>query len=154
MVARHGQTGCEGCHKRVCRTAIPEVMHDGDPASAADRSSAKRSAIMNTTQIYSGKCLYFQGGSASTLVGSSAFGVRMELTTCRAEDWNQPMLQKCANPSCAVRFRSLREGKPFSGGNAPARRRSAIRWRTPQNPAAGAFLACDSCSTHFTRTTC
>ncbi|HSZ64281.1 MAG TPA: hypothetical protein VK828_20960 [Terriglobales bacterium] len=59
------------------------------------------------------------------------------------------MLQKCANPTCAVPFLSLREGKlflaeicpsdhaAFDGSRRKARRREH-------------FWLCDTCATHFT----
>jgi len=60
------------------------------------------------------------------------------------------MLQKCANPSCAVPFRSLREGKLFlaeihsadSESDAHVNRRKA--WRREH------YWLCQACSDHFT----
>lgn len=62
------------------------------------------------------------------------------------------MLQKCANPSCTVPFRSLREGKLFLAETYPV---------TPPNPSTGNgnrrrprqrehFWLCEACSVHFT----
>jgi len=60
------------------------------------------------------------------------------------------MLQKCANPSCTVPFRSLREGKLFLAETLP---------QDPSQPFAGErrkvrrrehFWLCDACSSHFT----
>lgn len=59
------------------------------------------------------------------------------------------MLQKCANPTCSVQFRSLREGKLFlselsvSDRNAPAGIRRPPRRREY-------FWLCQACSCHFT----
>ena len=59
------------------------------------------------------------------------------------------MLQKCANPGCTVRFRSLREGKLFlvdlavsPGGTADGIRRPPRRREY--------FWLCQACSCHFT----
>jgi hypothetical protein len=60
------------------------------------------------------------------------------------------MLQKCANPACAVPFRSLREGKLFLAESASA---------DPDNSADGQrqklrrrehFWLCEGCAAHFT----
>lgn len=60
------------------------------------------------------------------------------------------MLQKCANPSCTVPFRSLREGKLFLAEIHPnhddshlniTRRRA---WRREH------YWLCQACSSHFT----
>jgi hypothetical protein len=59
------------------------------------------------------------------------------------------MLQKCANPSCTVPFRSLREGKLFLAEIHPSddqpplngNRRKARREH---------YWLCQSCSSHFT----
>jgi hypothetical protein len=68
----------------------------------------------------------------------------------RREDWTQPMLHKCANPTCTVPFRSLREGKLFLAETFPAdmnpssdSSRRKLRHREH-------FWLCDSCSAHFT----
>ena len=59
------------------------------------------------------------------------------------------MLQKCANPSCFVPFRSLREGKLFLAETLPQDpsrfdgERRKLRKREH-------FWLCDVCSTHFT----
>lgn len=59
------------------------------------------------------------------------------------------MLQKCANPTCSVQFRSLREGKLFLSevfllerNDADATRRSPRRREY--------FWLCEACSYHFT----
>lgn len=60
------------------------------------------------------------------------------------------MLQKCANPSCTVPFRSLREGKLFLAEIHPnqddphlnSNRRRA--WRREH------YWLCQACSSHFT----
>jgi len=60
------------------------------------------------------------------------------------------MLQKCANPSCTVPFRSLREGKLFLAETLPQdssqpfdgnRRKAAHREH---------FWLCEACSTQYT----
>ena len=58
------------------------------------------------------------------------------------------MLQKCANPTCSVPFRSLREGKlflaetlPADPGATPERRKLRRREH---------FWLCDVCSAHYT----
>ena len=60
------------------------------------------------------------------------------------------MLQKCANPSCTVPFRSLREGKlflaeihPSNGETAPNGNRRKV-WRREH------YWLCQACSSHFT----
>jgi len=58
------------------------------------------------------------------------------------------MLHKCANPTCTVPFRSLREGKLFLAEtfpvepNAPTDRRKLRRREH--------FWLCDACSSHYT----
>ena len=59
------------------------------------------------------------------------------------------MLQKCANPTCTVPFRSLREGKLFvaetciDGDETPGNGRRPPRRREH-------FWLCQACSCHFT----
>ena len=60
------------------------------------------------------------------------------------------MLHKCANPACAVPFRSLRDGKLFLAETFPSDindffdgNRRKIRRREH-------FWLCDACSAHFT----
>lgn len=59
------------------------------------------------------------------------------------------MLQKCANPPCAVPFLSLREGKLFLAETVPSDQatfdsnRRKVRRREH-------FWLCDACATHFT----
>ncbi len=59
------------------------------------------------------------------------------------------MLQKCANPTCTVPFRSLREGKLFLAETLPNPsdafdgNRRKLRRREH-------FWLCDACSAHFT----
>jgi len=59
------------------------------------------------------------------------------------------MLHKCANPTCTVPFRSLREGKLFLAETIPSDNsgfdgnRRKLRRREH-------FWLCDVCSSHFT----
>jgi hypothetical protein len=58
------------------------------------------------------------------------------------------MLQKCANPTCMVPFRSLREGKLFLAETSPSDsgfngNRRKLRRREH-------FWLCDACAAHFT----
>ncbi|HEY4843069.1 MAG TPA: hypothetical protein VIH78_13945 [Terriglobales bacterium] len=59
------------------------------------------------------------------------------------------MLQKCANPTCAVPFLSLRDGKLFLAETYPSDRaafdenRRKVRRREH-------FWLCSACATHFT----
>lgn len=59
------------------------------------------------------------------------------------------MLQKCANPSCTIPFRSLRQGKLFLAETLPSDLsvfdgdRRKLRRREH-------FWLCDACSSHFT----
>jgi len=59
------------------------------------------------------------------------------------------MLQKCANPTCAVPFLSLREGKLFLAETYPSdpaafgENRRKVRRREH-------FWLCSACATHFT----
>ena len=60
------------------------------------------------------------------------------------------MLQKCANPGCAVPFRSLHEGKLFVAetlANDPAGRFDGSRRKTNKREH---FWLCGACSAHFT----
>jgi len=60
------------------------------------------------------------------------------------------MLQKCANPSCTVPFRSLREGKLFLAEIHPGETESPLNgsrrrvWRQEH------YWLCHACSSHFT----
>jgi hypothetical protein len=56
------------------------------------------------------------------------------------------MLRKCANPACAVPFRSLREGKLFLA-EASSYDSDAARKKVPRREH---FWLCASCSSHFT----
>jgi hypothetical protein len=60
------------------------------------------------------------------------------------------MLQKCANPGCAVPFRSLHEGKLFvaeSPANDADERFDGNRRKTHKREH---FWLCGACSAHFT----
>lgn len=59
------------------------------------------------------------------------------------------MLQKCANPGCTVRFRSLREGKLFLADFEVPDRDAADGARRPPRRREY-FWLCQACSGHFT----
>jgi hypothetical protein len=60
------------------------------------------------------------------------------------------MLQKCANPTCTVPFRSLREGKLFLAETLPASLNGAFDGSRRKVSRREHFWLCDSCSAHFT----
>ena len=68
----------------------------------------------------------------------------------RREDWTQPMLHKCANPTCAVPFLSLREGKLFLAETFPADMNTASEGTRRKLNHREHFWLCDACSAHFT----
>lgn len=60
------------------------------------------------------------------------------------------MLRKCANPSCTVPFRSMREGKLFLA-EAPATAADiALDGLRKKLPRREHFWLCQACSCHFT----
>jgi len=58
------------------------------------------------------------------------------------------MLHKCANPSCSVPFRSLREGKLFLAETFPADPDATVERRKLRRREH--FWLCDVCCAHFT----
>lgn len=58
------------------------------------------------------------------------------------------MLHKCANPSCTVPFRSLREGKLFLAETFPADLNATADRRKLRRREH--FWLCDACSAHYT----
>ena len=60
------------------------------------------------------------------------------------------MLQKCANPTCTVPFRSLREGKLFLAETAPPNVSATFESNRRKLPRREHFWLCDACSAHFT----
>ena len=58
------------------------------------------------------------------------------------------MLHKCANPICAVPFRSLREGKLFLAETVPAERNASLDRRKLRRREH--FWLCDACCSHYT----
>jgi len=60
------------------------------------------------------------------------------------------MLQKCANPSCAVPFRSLREGKLFLAEIHPPDSESATNGNRRKGWRREHYWLCQACSCHFT----
>ena len=60
------------------------------------------------------------------------------------------MLQKCANPTCTVPFRSLREGKLFLAETFPADLNTAFDGNRRKLSRREHFWLCDACSAHFT----
>ena len=58
------------------------------------------------------------------------------------------MLHKCANPSCMVPFRSLREGKLFLAETVPAEPNASLDRRKVRRREH--FWLCDACCTHYT----
>lgn len=59
------------------------------------------------------------------------------------------MLHKCANPTCTVPFRSLREGKLFLAETFPTDPGAAFEG-TRKLRRREHFWLCDTCSCHFT----
>ena len=67
------------------------------------------------------------------------------------EEWTQPsMLHKCANPSCAVPFRSLREGKLFLAETFPANLNASFDGNRRKVRRREHFWLCDACAAQFT----
>jgi hypothetical protein len=62
----------------------------------------------------------------------------------------QPMLHKCANPSCTVPFLSLREGKLFLAETFPSDRNEAFLGNRRKLRRREHFWLCDACSGHYT----
>jgi hypothetical protein len=60
------------------------------------------------------------------------------------------MLHKCANPACTIRFRSLREGKPFLAETLPSDASGAFDGNRRKLRRGEHFWLCDACSSHFT----
>ena len=60
------------------------------------------------------------------------------------------MLQKCANPTCTVPFRSLREGKLFLAETLPMEMDGVFDGSRRKTRRREHFWLCDTCSTHFT----
>lgn len=60
------------------------------------------------------------------------------------------MLHKCANPTCTVPFRSLREGKLFLAETLPTDLTSSFDGNRRKLHRREHFWLCDTCSAHFT----
>ncbi len=60
------------------------------------------------------------------------------------------MLHKCANPTCTVPFRSLREGKLYLAETFPTDMNSALDGGRRRLNRREHFWLCDACSAHFT----
>jgi hypothetical protein len=60
------------------------------------------------------------------------------------------MLRKCANPTCIVPFRSLREGKLFLAEAPLGEQDTALDKARKKTPKREHFWLCQSCSAHFT----
>ncbi len=60
------------------------------------------------------------------------------------------MLHKCANPTCTVPFRSLREGKLFLAETSPSDVNSSFQGNRRKVRRREHFWLCDACSSHFT----
>jgi hypothetical protein len=60
------------------------------------------------------------------------------------------MLHKCANPSCSVPFRSLREGKLFLAETLPPESSLTLAGSPPVNRRREHFWLCQACSADFT----
>lgn len=72
------------------------------------------------------------------------------LNPVEARDWTQPMLHKCANPSCTAPFRSLREGRLFLAETLPESARGPSDGNRRKLRRREHFWLCDACSAHFT----
>ena len=60
------------------------------------------------------------------------------------------MLHKCANPTCTVPFRSLREGKLFLAETFPSDLSAPFEGNRRKLRRREHFWLCDACSAHFT----
>ena len=60
------------------------------------------------------------------------------------------MLRKCANPACAVPFRSLREGKLFLAESPSADSENNMDGQRHKPPRREHFWLCEACAVHFT----
>lgn len=60
------------------------------------------------------------------------------------------MLQKCANPTCTVPFRSLREGRLFLAETDPSQSEAGANGHRRQQRRREHFWLCDACSSHLT----
>jgi hypothetical protein len=60
------------------------------------------------------------------------------------------MLHKCANPSCTVPFRSLREGKLFLAETFPSDLNEAYVGNRRKLRRREHFWLCNACAAHFT----
>jgi hypothetical protein len=60
------------------------------------------------------------------------------------------MLHKCANPTCTVPFRSMRDGKLFLAETFPSDSNSAFDGYRRKLRRREHFWLCDTCSCHFT----
>ncbi|MGA2335825.1 MAG: hypothetical protein WA383_02395 [Terriglobales bacterium] len=60
------------------------------------------------------------------------------------------MLHKCANPTCTIPFRSLREGKLFLAETCPTDLNSVFNGTRRKLRRREHFWLCDTCSAHFT----
>jgi|ERR1700679_41652 hypothetical protein len=60
------------------------------------------------------------------------------------------MLQKCANPGCAVPFRSLHEGKLFVAETPASHAAGEFDGSRRKMPKREHFWLCGACSMHFT----
>ena len=60
------------------------------------------------------------------------------------------MLHKCANPTCTVPFRSLREGKLFLAETFPSDPNPAFDGNRRKLRRREHFWLCNACSGHFT----
>jgi hypothetical protein len=62
----------------------------------------------------------------------------------------QLMLHKCANPTCTVPFRSLREGKLFLAETFPSDLTDSFPGNRRRLRRREHFWLCDACAGHFT----
>lgn len=60
------------------------------------------------------------------------------------------MLHKCANPTCTVPFRSLREGKLFLAETFPSDLNEAFVGNRRKLRRREHFWLCDACARHYT----
>jgi hypothetical protein len=60
------------------------------------------------------------------------------------------MLHKCANPTCTVPFRSLREGKLFLAETFPSDLNDSFAGNRRRLRRREYFWLCDACAAHFT----
>ncbi len=81
---------------------------------------------------------------------SSALCLELSGKNSTEEKTGPAMLHKCANPTCTIPFRSLREGKLFLAETCPTDLNSVFNGTRRKLRRREHFWLCDTCSAHFT----